>query len=144
MNFDITLDDFVNYILMFWFVAMPVGLVALGWLCYLLQRQISYSRQTLINNNIINVARHNGNDTHVASLIKVLQGHTAAIAKLEETVNRDNWGMPKIYDISEDQKEWNDVVAKALKKVGLCKPPKSLKEKVIAASKRNGKRGKTS
>lgn len=142
----LTPDDLTTYIIMFWFVAMPVGLVVSLWLHWRMHKRIWILEEMhkLPHAILAETPEFTSISEQQSRLLKVLQSHTAAIAKLEETVNRDNWGMPKVYDISEDQKEWNDVVAKTLKKVGLCKPPKSLKDKVLAASKRNGKRGKTS
>lgn len=116
---NITLDDFVTYIIMFWFVAMPVLLVWSLWWNLSNQKRIRYikahapSKEEYLNNSIYLGEKING-------IIKIIQAHTSAIANLEGHLH-----LTKIPNV-------------------LSKPPKSLKDKVLAASKRNGKRGKTS
>lgn len=108
MNFDITPDDFTTYIIMFWFVAMPVGLVwSLWWNLKSRHKSLHYKlileQKIFLISEELNIYKEQAN-----GLLKVLQGHTAAIAKLEDS--------PK------------------------SKPPKSLKDKVLAASKRTARR----
>lgn len=136
MNFDTIPDDLTTYIIMFWFVAMPVGLAALGWWCYFNARAIRKHKQIADNNLATEVCSdisyREAMEKHNDGIIRIIQSHTAAIAALEAR----NIGFASVI-----QQHTSLIVD--LQNHFKSKPPKSLKDKVLAASKRNGKRGRS-
>lgn len=132
MNFDTIPDDLITYIIMFWFVAMPVGLVALGWWCYFNALAIRKHKQIADNNTAEMVGGllryREALEKHNEGVIRIIQSHTAAIAALEDSPKSKP---PKYRDGTVDY----DNLINNLRK----ERQKSLKDKVLAASKRKRK-----